>query len=125
MKKSLRYDKHYVSDYDDGIVRGEETTDSVCLVDVKGYIPMAKQIERQILAGQRLEAFRRGDFDVDANYNGEFIEPSVTSHPDFMPSVDMLSAMSDLDTKINTSANQQTTEPKAPESLEKVPEVKE
>lgn len=78
--------KHHMR-IEEGELRGEINTDTPSLVDVKGYMPLAKQVERAILAGERLEAFRRGEFDsMDEDFYGE---PSPLQDPDFMPSTDM------------------------------------
>ena len=71
----------------EGEIRGEEPTNTPSLVDPKGYVPLRKQVERAVANGERLVAFRRGEYDSDAeDYEGD---PSPILDPDFMPSVDM------------------------------------
>lgn len=89
--RDLMYYKHFQK-IEDGEFRGEENTSTPSLVDTKGYIPLQKQVERAVLAGERLEAFRRMEFDVDAD-SDHWKEPSVLQDPDFIPSTDMQSAM--------------------------------
>lgn len=67
-----------------GFLRGECVGDAPCYVDVKGYIPMQKQIERAMAAGERLVAFRKGYYDSeDPAYYGE---PNPLANPDLLGS---------------------------------------
>lgn len=113
------YKKHYcVGDYEG---RGEVPTDTPSLVDVKGYIPMRKQVERAILAGERLVAFRREEFDsMDENYDGE---PSELMDPDFMPSVDMPAIIDGFSEKIERFSSERATQRSVgdPEELQRNP----
>lgn len=106
MNIDLRYQKHF-KHIEDGELRGEENTSTKSLVDKKGYMPLAKQVERALLAGERLEAFRRGEFDsFDDNFNGE---PSPLQDPDFIPSTDMDSVIrantNNLKTALDAASN--------------------
>lgn len=100
--KDLMFYKHFVG-VEDGEIRGEEPSDTPSLVDIKGYIPLAKQVERAILSGERLKAFRRGDFDVSDDFDG-FVEPSPAHDPDIVPSVDYPAMADDLQTKLDKAA---------------------
>ena len=72
-----------------GRICGESRGLSPCKVDTKGYIPMRKQVERALAAGERLTAFRKEMFgSADPDYFNES-DLSVIDDPDFMPSVDM------------------------------------
>lgn len=100
------YRKHYCCNDYEG--RGEVPTDTPSLVDVKGYIPMKKQVERAILAGERLVAFRREEFDsMDDDYDGE---PSPMADPDFMPSVDMPALIDGFSEKMKRFSSEQATQ---------------
>ena len=86
--------KHYRT-VEVGEVRGEPKGDSPCYVDSKGYIPLKKQIDRAVLAGERLEAYRRGLLEEVLKSAGLSVncpdyegEPSIVDSPDFLPSVD-------------------------------------
>ena len=76
-----------------GEIRGEARGASKCLVEPNGYIPMKKQIERARDAGLRLEEYRKRVYSYPAGdyYNVDALSPF--DEPDFMPSVDMPSAM--------------------------------
>lgn len=98
-----------VTNNDDFIIRfGEPKGTSPCYVDPKGYIPLRKQIERGIDAGERLRAYRRGEYDSLTNdfYDGE---PSGILDPDFMPSTDVGAIQESINEKYKSQ--QSTTSP--------------
>ena len=85
---------------------GERRGSSRSHLDVKGYIPIKKQVMRLLGAGRDLEEYRRrvyqgyqsGDYDGDLNYEGE---PSPLLDPDRLPSVDNARIISSLQERAN------------------------
>lgn len=109
--EKLNYTPKHFCCMEDGEIRGEKKTDTPSLVDVRGYMPLAKQVERAIMAGERLEAFRKGDWDSeDPNYDGE---PNRLSDPDFMPSTDMVDVIAENEAKLEAYQRQQEEQLKA------------
>lgn len=105
--ENLHYTPKHFMHMEDGEIRGERKTDTPSLVDVRGYMPLAKQVERAIMAGERLEAFRKGDWDSDnPDYDGE---PSRLSDPDFMPSTDMEYIIQEQEQKLRELQAQQNS----------------
>lgn len=96
--ENLTYRNKHFRCIEPGEVRGEPAGKSVSFVDKKGYVPMAKQINSALLAGERLEAFRRGVLEqMDRDYRAGLYDsndpdysgsPSPILDPDLMPSVD-------------------------------------
>lgn len=85
-----------------GEVYGENRTATVCFVDVKGYIPLRRQVERSMANGERLLSFRKGVYQYEEGMVGNYedMEPLPTQDPDFMPSVDMPVITSEMQDKL-------------------------
>lgn len=104
--------KKHFSCMESGEFRGETRGNSVCLVDSKGYVPLRKQVERALSAGERLEAFRKGFYD---SYNPEWEgEPSPLSDPDLIPSVDIPAIARHQEQKIQSVLDSQKSGPTPP-----------
>jgi len=102
MNETITYLRKHFRAMEQGEIRGEEPSSTPSLVDKRGYLSLKKQVERALQAGQRLEAYRRGEYAI-SDTDG-FVEPSPIDQV-VDPSVDIPIIASDLITKAEQVQN--------------------
>lgn len=102
MNQRPNFFNKYNRPFEDGEVRGDLCTSTPSKVDIKGYIPMRKQVQTLLANGERLEAYRRGElYDSEDNWT-----PSPLADPDIIPSVDVPRISEELAVSINERIKQ-------------------
>lgn len=94
-------------------VKEYEPVDHTLIVERAGYIPAKKQVEALIYSGQRLNAYRKEEFDGDTE---EAAEANADPTRDFDDLSDISALMQNLEERAATRAASSGTENRAESS---------